>query len=342
MRKSKLIKNCFLLSFYVLFMASCASNKYLDMAAPEESGLNLMKITDESSNSVMGNAKLNFVMKNTFAYTTVGGCKNSNIYWATGYLLDVSPDGTELAYASNINKQINVMVRKAGPQSAATQRTFRNVYDFSWGDDGNLYFADNSDIEKVQIGVTNAHSGSLMRQLTNNNLDLNPVVTKDGKIVFFTRVDKSGPSIWSLNLENGSLTSCARGYNPCLLGDRTDSFICVRNSTAGVSEIWLVNYIEGKETLILSDKNRGFTNPSISPDGEWILCQGNSKSAITKKNNLDLFVVKLDGTNFLQLTYHPAEDCCPRWSADGKYIYFVSSRANKDDYFNIWRMKFVH
>ena len=195
-------------------------------------------------------------------------------------------------------------------------------------------------MQKVQIGVTNAHSGSLMRQLTNNNLDSNPVVTKDGKILFFTRVDKSGPSIWSLNLEDGALTSCARGYNPSLIGDKNDSFICVRNSTAGVSEIWMVNYVEGKETLILSDKDRGFSNPTVSPDGEWILCQGNSKSSITKKNNLDLFAVKLDGTNFLQLTYHPADDCCPEWSADGEYIYFISSRANKNDYFNVWRMKF--
>ncbi|CCZ48034.1 wD40-like protein [Bacteroides sp. CAG:661] len=338
--KRKEFGNFALLSMCLLFMGSCGASKFMDMTAPEESGLNVMKITDESSNSVMGNARMNFIMKNSFAYSTVGGCKNSNIYWGTGRLLDISPDGTELAYVSNINKQANIMVRKSGPQSAATQRTFRNVNDFSWGKDGNLYFSDNSDVQKVQIGVTNAHSGSLMRQLTNNNLDSNPVVTKDGKILFFTRVDKSGPSIWSLNLEDGALTSCARGYNPSLIGDKNDSFICVRNSTAGVSEIWMVNYVEGKETLILSDKDRGFSNPTVSPDGEWILCQGNSKSSITKKNNLDLFAVKLDGTNFLQLTYHPADDCCPEWSADGEYIYFISSRANKNDYFNVWRMKF--
>ena len=179
-----------------------------------------------------------------------------------------------------------------------------------------------------------------MRQLTNNSIDKNPVVTTDGKLLFFTRIDKSGPFIWSLDLENGALTSCARGYNPTLVGDRTDSFICVRNSTAGLSEIWMVNYVEGKETLILSDKNRGFTNPVLSPDGQWILCQGNSKSSITKKNNLDIFAVKVDGTGFVQLTYHPAEDCCPVWSNDGKYIYFLSTRANKDDYFNIWRIRF--
>ena len=50
--------------------------------------------------------------------------------------------------------------------------------------------------------------------------------------------------------------------------------------------------------------------------------------------------MKKDGTGFIQLTYHPADDCCPVWSNDGKYIYFISSRANERDAFNIWKMRF--
>ena len=337
--KKNLLRNGIMMCC-VASLAACGSSKYLDMYAPEESGLNVMKITDESSNSVIGNVRSTFIGRNDFAYSTIGGCKNSKTYWGTDRLLNISPDGTELGYVSDINKQWNVMIRSTNTQGTSTQRTFRDISDFSWGNNGYLYFSDRSDIQKVQICSTNAHAGSIMRQLTNNSIDKNPVITTDGKLLFFTRIDKSGPFIWSLNLEDGALTSCARGYNPTLVGDRTDSFICVRNSTAGISEIWLVNYVEGTETLILSDKNRGFTNPVLSPDGQWILCQGNSKSSISKKNNLDIFAVKIDGTGFVQLTYHPADDCCPVWSKDGKYIYFLSTRANKDDYFNIWRIRF--
>ena len=99
--------------------------------------------------------------------------------------------------------------------------------------------------------------------------------------------------------------------------------------------------MDGKETLIISDKKRGFTNPVLSPDGKWILCQGNSKSSITKAVNLDIFAIKTDGSQFIQLTYHPADDCCPVWSPDGKYIYFISTRANKEKAYNIWKMKFT-
>ena len=324
-------------------LSSCGSKQFLEAYAPEESGLNVMKITDETANTVLGLGTyggLTSFGKKNIAMLQLGTCREANFTWDTQRLLCMSPNGKELAYVSRINKQQNIMIRKAGPQGSATQRSFRDVADVYWGADGNLYFSDFAAGEHRQIASTNAYAGSLMKQLTSNNTDIDPVLTKDGKILFFTRIDRSGPTIWSLNLKDGSLTSCARGYNPCIVGNKSDTFICVRNSTAGNSEIWMVNYVLGQETLILSDKNKGFTNPILSPNGEWILCQGNSKSSISKKNNLDLFAVKVDGSGFIQLTYHPADDCCPTWSADGKSIYFLSRRANKDNYYNIWKMRF--
>lgn len=350
-------KNLFGTLVCAALLAACGSSKSaLDYAAPEEQGLNIQKITDENSNTVLGsstegvaNSKGNIfgglfgsiTKADNFALSSRGGCRAAKFYWGTGRLLAVSPDGTEIAYLNRSNKQDNIMIRRAAAQGASTQRTFRDIVDLSWGNDGNLYFSDYSDGEHSQIAATNAHAGSIIRQLTNNNIDRNPVVSKDGNLLLFTRTDRNGPSIWSLNLKDNTLTSCARGYNPCFIGDSKDEFICVRNSTAGVSEIWRVNYVKGQETLILSDKNRGFTNPSISPDGQWILCQGNSKSTVKKKQNLDIFAVRIDGSNFTQITYHAAIDCCPVWSRDGGYIYFLSTRGNKDEHYNVWRMLFA-
>ncbi len=320
----------------LLMMSSCGTT-YLASSSPEESGLSLMKITDESSSRIGGNGSGKSYSQVLF---NEGICAAEKFGWDTGRLLDISPAGTELAYLSILDGQWNIMVRKVGTQGSATQRTFRNVGDFSWGKDGNLYFGDMINERKIQIGSTDAHAGSIMWQLTSNNADVNPILSNDGKKLFFTRIDNSGAYIWSYDLENGALTSCCRGYNPCPIGEGSDEFICVRNSTFGTSELWRVNYEQGVEMLILSDKNRGFTNPRVSPDGQWILCQGNGKSSITKRNNLDLFVVKTDGSEFIQLTYHPADDCSPVWSPDGKCIYFMSSRANEKNAFNIWRMKF--
>lgn len=337
----KKIYKLLLASVAVVAVASCGGPKVQDTYAPEESGLNVMKLTDESTVSILGPMAYYSPVGANFAANIYAGSKKAKYIWSTVRVLDVSPDGTEIAYNAVVNKQSNVLIKKSALQGASTQRTFRNVGDFSWGSDGNLYYADATNTTYSQISSTNAHVGSLIKQLTSNNDDSSPVLTSDGKVLFFTRVDNSGPSIWSLDMETGALTSCARGYSPEPIPGENDKFLCVRNSPAGNSEIWLVDYMKGQETMIASDVERSYSNPALSPDGQWILCQGNAKSNISKKMNLDIFAIRVDGTQTIQLTYHPAYDCCPVWSPDGKYIYFLSTRATKKNAYNVWRMNFL-
>lgn len=302
----------------------------------EESGNKVTKITDEDRSTVLGpQIDTKWFKWLTASRSTVAGTKKGGKQWSSTRPLAISPDGTELAYLAEQNNTHNIFVRKAGGAGASTQRTFRNVTDFCWGPDGNIYFSDRIDPSNYKIVSIDAHKGSTMRQLTSNNLDFNPY-TLDGNTIFFTRQDKTGPSIWSYNKETGELVNCARGYQPTPISKK--EFLCTRNSTDGNSEIWLVNYVDGQETLIVSNKEMGFSNPSLSPDGQWILMQGNSKSG--KIKNLDLYVIRKDGTQLTQLTYHPAEDFCPVWSADGKQIFFISDRGSKNDVYNIWRMNF--
>ncbi len=321
-----------IISIFLVAMTSCHSGKqFLDNAAPEERALNIMKVTDEEKTTVLMPEVRSGFPKN-FATTRWSGNKNNGIHWGCNKLLSASPDGDEIAYMTAENKQTNIMIRRTTANGSATQRTFRDVTDFSWGGDGKLYFSGEG------ISVIDAHVGSLVRQLTNNESDCNPTVTDDGKLLFFSRFDRTGPSIWSLNLENGALTQCAVGYEPCTIGNNKEAFVCVRNNTSGCSEIWLVDFVKGQETIILSDKNISYSHPCVSPNGQWLVCQGNSKSSINKKQNTDIFAIRMDGTGLVQLTFHPAQDQCPVFSADGRYVFFLSDRANKKEHTNIWRM----
>lgn len=336
------LKTFFYLCVGSTFIVSCGGTQHLFMESysPEEGALNLVKITDESNNSVIAGASLTYL--GGYANSQAGNCQDARYAWATMRLLSVSPDGKKLAYCTRMNKQDNVMVRSTGAQGLATQRTFRDIGSFSWGTDNNLYFSDINGSNSYICSV-NAEAGSMMKQHTNGAVfDRDPQVSSDGKLIFFTRAGsgQQGPTIWSLSREDGTLTSCARGYNVCLIPGVNDAFYCVRNSTAGRSEIWYVNFVKGEESLILSDAKRSFTNPSLSPDGNWIVCQGNTVSSISKKNNIDIFVVRTDGTNLTQLTYHPQNDVSPVFSHDGRSIFFISSRANKTLSYNIWRMNF--
>lgn len=320
-------------------LSSCGKKIYLQVLAPEESGLNMVKITDESKNTVLGSAVNGFWVDNPIK-SMAGLNEEHKARWNTLNCLAISPDGTEIAYLTRVKGNQNIIVRSTSGSNASTQRTFRNVGDFSWGNDNNLYFVDMNETQN-KISAIDGHAGTIMQQITTNNMDFDPILSPDRQKVFFTRYDKNtGPSIWSYNLNNGQLTSCAAGFQPAGINEDGTEFYCVRNSDKGNSEIWKVNYVNGRETVILSDKDRGYTHPTISPDGQWMLVVGNSESSINKQKNLDIFAVRTDGRKFVQLTYHPGNDCCPQWSKDGKSIYFISDRANKDKAFNVWRMNF--
>lgn len=303
----------------------------------EETALNVVKITDESKAPVYG---LSFTSSpSRFSSSVQGGNKRNGVYWNSKKKLAISPDGEELAYlTAHDGNSFNVMTRRAGTGGTATQRTTRQVNDISWGKDDKLYFPDITG-NQSKICVIDSHKGSLMRQLTSGNIDMEPALSPSGNKVFFTRMENSGPMVWSFDLKNGELISCARGFCPTPVSD--DEFVCVRNTETGNSEIWSVNFVNGQENLILSDEDRGYTHPTISPDGEWMLVVGNSISNINKTKNLDIFAVKMDGSNMIQLTYHPGDDTCPQWSNDGRTIFFLSNRANTQKKYNIWRMNFL-
>ena len=129
--------------------------------------------------------------------------------------------------------------------------------------------------------------------------------------------------------------------NPCVTND-SSTLLCVRVNGYGRGEIWKVDYQTGVEECIISDIQRSFSTPSLSPDGQWVLmvCSTPVPCGKTVYWNTDIAVCKVDGSSFMQLTYHVADDVSPVWSKDGKYIYFISQRGDADASANVWRMSF--
>lgn len=100
----------------------------------------------------------------------------------------------------------------------------------------------------------------------------------------------------------------------------------------------MINIRKGSETLILNDPKKGYSSPQISPDGKRIVCVGTTEGDNTKPQNLDIFVVNVDGTRLTQLTFHGGHDVSPVWAPDGKSIFFLSQRGNKQGKYNVWKM----
>jgi len=82
-------------------------------------------------------------------------------------------------------------------------------------------------------------------------------------------------------------------------------------------------------------KNVG--DPQSSPDGKWVAYTLSSIDTSKDRSNSDIWMVSWDGEQTVQLTHSEEDEISPRWSPDGKYISFSSSR-NGDKASQIWLM----
>jgi dipeptidyl aminopeptidase/acylaminoacyl peptidase len=68
-------------------------------------------------------------------------------------------------------------------------------------------------------------------------------------------------------------------------------------------------------------------NVQIAPDGEWVLYSVSQPDSVRDRSESDLYLTRWDGSRTLRLTYSPESEGSPRFSPDGKYISYTSSRG---------------
>ena len=88
-----------------------------------------------------------------------------------------------------------------------------------------------------------------------------------------------------------------------------------------------------RRALTLDDHSRivSIGDPQRSPDGLWVAYTVGSIDAEKDRRNTDVWMVKWDGSEQLQLTSSPDSESSPRWSPDNKYLAFVSSRGTEEE-----------
>ena len=78
--------------------------------------------------------------------------------------------------------------------------------------------------------------------------------------------------------------------------------------------------------------------PQCSPDGTWVAYTVSDIDRDADKRVTNIAMVSWDGTQHLRLTHDSESESSPRWSPDGKYLSFVSSRPGKTKGSQIWML----
>ena len=174
--------------------------------------------------------------------------------------------------------------------------------------------------------------GTGNRQLTMNaRSSFSPVPTPDGRFIVFASTRSGNTSLWRMDSEGGNvipLTNDPGGEtSPAITPD--GRWVIFQHTDASNASMIKKVSIDGGEMLPVSKVES--VNPTISPDGSFIVCKYDFK----RTNRTQIAILPIDGGEPVKVLNSPAmgRSRSLRFSPDGRSLIYVDGRDKVD---NLW------
>jgi Tol biopolymer transport system component len=252
-----------------------------------------------------------------------------------------SPDGASLAYSD----RKGLWVRSAAGGEPRRLADGPNCHSISWSPDGaKVAYLDGIppglNNQSVATGrVVNVSSGARQAFTGSEYIILSPVWLPDGRALLYISNRDGTPDVYQQAIGGDGraigaperITTGLRARTISLSADgRRLTYDVVRNR----SNIWTVDVpASGAVTMASARQITGEAQRievvNVSHDGKWLAFDSD------RNGNFDIYKVRVDGGEPVQLTSNPSNEFAPSWELDDKHLLFHASRGGKREIYSI-------
>lgn len=244
-----------------------------------------------------------------------------------------SPDGNRVAFLRGTENSNDIFVYDINEdKTLRLTRDNLDVEGISWNEEGNsIVFASNRGGTYGLWEATLTDWTIKPRNLDTSNLTYPSIARNANKAMAFIKTEEDS-NIWSIPVEDSAgslspiLASTRADRNPRISPDGSSiAFVSLRS---GTPDIWTADSLGKNLRKITSFNGPHVSNPYWSPDGKSLVCD------VREEGVANIFIIDIAEGIARLVIESESSDMLPRYSNDGKSIYFTSNRSGS---WELWK-----